>query len=285
MVERNVTRAADRVEISQSSASKDLTQLRILFGDPLFLRTRRGVVPTHKALEVAEDVRRAIQALNNLSKARGEFEPQTAQVEFNIGATDYVSFVLLPKLLEKLTSSAPSTRITIHDIDQLPAEEMLLSSKVDLVLSSAASVSFPLYRQELFRDNYVCVSRKNHPAIKKNFTLAQFLACRHLGMPGQNGGRERVLPDVMRQMELSRDVAIYLPHLLSVPPMLIATNLVMMLASRVAEAFAAAYPIKIYKHPLRLGDFGVYQLWHERTHRSQSHQWLRALIKSTSDET
>src|SRR5690606_38589877 len=152
-----VTRAAERVGISQSSASKGLAQLRDHFGDPLFLRSGRGVAPTHKAMEIAERVRNALSSLGSLASRDEPFDPATARTLFHIGATDYVSFVLLPALVQRLARIAPHASIEVHPIEPAMPEELLLLGKADIVLSSVRSVSHPIYRQELFRDGYVCL--------------------------------------------------------------------------------------------------------------------------------
>jgi len=275
MSERNVTRAAERLSIGQPAVSKALTQLREVFGDPLFLRSGRGVIPTYKALEIADEVREAIAALNGLLGPTEDFDPGSARAEFNLGATDYVSLVLLPHLMKRLDKMAPRLSIKVQMIEPMTPEEMLLTGKVDLVLSTVTTTSFPIYRQELFRDSYVCVGREGHPMLRAAPTLEQFAACRHLAMPRQNGARELVLQDVMQRFGVNRNVAMQIPYLLAAPPILLATDLIMTLASRAAVALAQLHPLRVSAHPLPLPEFPVFQLWHDRTHRSASHRWLR----------
>ncbi|MGD9945455.1 MAG: LysR family transcriptional regulator [Burkholderiaceae bacterium] len=293
MSERNVTRAADRLALSQPAVSKGLMQLREVFGDPLFLRSGRGVVPTHRALELTEEVRKAITALNGLLGPAPVFDPGSARAEFNIGATDYVSLVLLPGLMERLGKGASRVSIKVQMIEPLTPEEMLLTGKVDLALSTVTSTSFPLHREELFRDAYVCVCRDGHPLLSEGAaqdvlaarrvpTLAQFAASRHLAMPRQNGAREMILQDVMQRAGVSRDVAMQIPYLLAVPPVLLATDLIMTLASRAAAALAQQHPLCVLPHPLPLPEFPVFQIWHDRTHRSASHRWLRDEIAAAA---
>ncbi|ARP78958.1 LysR family transcriptional regulator [Bordetella genomosp. 6] len=278
LAEGHVTRAAERLAMSQSAVSKGLAQLRQAFGDPLFLRASRGVVPTHRALEIADQVRQAIAALNNLASPVTEFDARSARAHFNIGATDYVSFVLLPGLMRRLQETAPHVSLTLHDMESMMPEEMLLAGKVDLVISSVTSVNFPIYRQELFRDHYVCLCRVGHPALADPVPIEQFVSGRHLAMPRQNGARERVLQDTLQRLGVTRDVAVQVPHMLAIPATLTATDLMATMAHRVAREFAARHPLQVLAHPLPLPDFPVSQLWHDRTRRSPSHQWLRDTV-------
>lgn len=285
LAEGNVTRAAERIAMSQSTVSKGLAQLRTVFGDPLFLRAGRGVVPTHKALEISPGVRQAIQALQNLTQPSEAFDPRTSRLHFNIGATDYVTFVLLPALLTRLERIAPHVSITMHDVESRVPEEMLLSGKVDLALSTVVSVNFPIYRQELFQDHYVCVMRDGHPLASGGaITSEQFVACRQLSMPRQNGARERVLQDAIQREGLTRDVAVQVPHMLAIPPILAAGNLISTVANRAAQEFARLHPLRVLPHPLSVPGFAISQLWHDRTQRSASQQWLRETIGQIAGE-
>ena len=283
MAELNVTRAAARLDMNQSSVSKGLSELRDIFNDPLFLRTAKGVVPTHRAGELAGSIHNAINVLSGLlaSGTEKKFDPANARMVFNVAATDYVSFVLLPKLLKNILEVAPGIRIMVHDIGNTSPEEILLSGKADLVLSAVGSVTFPVYRQEIFCDSYVCLARENHPIAKDTMSTDVFRSCDHIAMPGQNGSKERMLADLMQRIGLSRSVPVHLPHFLSVPPILTNTNLIITIARKIAEDFCKTYPLKVFEHPLPLDKFGIYQLWHDRTNLSESHQWFRKTIIET----
>mgnify|MGYP000005099028 FL=1 len=282
LLEGNVTRAAARIGISQSSASKGLSQLRQIVGDPLFLRSGRGVTPTHKAIEIADKVRLVLGSLGSLTSPGNSFDPATSRIRFNIGATDYVSFVLLPVLARRLAKIAPFVSLEVHPIEPAVPEELLLLGKADIVLSSVRSVSHPIYRQELFRDGYVCLWRRGHPYGTGPITVEQFASARHLAMPRQNGARERVLQDVMQGLGIARDVALQVPQMLAIPATLSETDLIATVARRTALAFADTYALQISAHPLPLGRFSVSQLWHARTQSSQSQRWLRDVIASVA---
>ena len=282
LLEGNVTRAAARIGISQSSASKGLSRLREFFGDPLFLRSGGGVVPTHKAMEIADRVRRALGSLESLTSGDDRFDPANSRSRFHVGATDYVSFVLLPVLAKVLAEVAPFVSLEVHSIEPAVPEELLLLGKVDIVLSSVRSVSHPVYRQELFRDGYVCLWRQGHPFGDGPISLEQFASARHLAMPRQTGARERVLQDVLQRLGIFRDVALQVPHMLAIPATLAETDLIATVARRTAIVFADNHSLRISAHPLPLSRFSVSQLWHARTQTSQAQRWLRNVIASVA---
>jgi DNA-binding transcriptional LysR family regulator len=144
------------------------------------------------------------------------------------------------------------------------------------------SVSHPVYRQELFRDGYVCLWRQGHPFGTGPIDVEQFASARHLAMPRQTGARERVLQDVLQRLGIFRDVALQVPHMLAIPATLAETDLIATVARRTAVAFAENYSLAISPHPLPLGRFSVSQLWHARTQVSQAQRWLRDVIASAS---
>ena len=114
MEERNVTRAADRLDLTQSAASRMLGRLRATFDDPLFVRTSRGLTPTKRALDLAGPLREYLAGLEKLLLERGNFDPATAQRRFRIAAIDYVQATLLAPLVAKLQRQAPQIDFEIR---------------------------------------------------------------------------------------------------------------------------------------------------------------------------
>lgn len=282
MSERNVTRAAERLNLHQSTVSKGLSQLRERFGDALFLRNGRGVVPTHRALELAEPVHRALSALDDLLVPASTFQASRADTRFAVAANDYVCAILLPDLLARLALEAPAVEIHVQSVGDAVPDELLTSGRVDLVLSGFGNISYPLHRQRIFSDHYVCVARAGHPAFANGFSLDAFVAARHLAIPRQTGAREMVLQDAMQRLGVERHVAVQVPHMLAVPTVLAATDLIATIGLRMAGFFRRHHDLAMAPLPVPVDEFGVYALWHNRTHASPSHQWLRQVIAGLS---
>src|SRR5690606_22041195 len=112
MSERNVSRAADRLELTQSVVSKGLGNLRLIFRDPLFIRSASGMLPTNRAIEISQGVTHSVSILENILESQPVFEPGSAQIGFTIGVSDYGSYVLLPELVKTVIDSAP--QITLY---------------------------------------------------------------------------------------------------------------------------------------------------------------------------
>lgn len=282
--EGNVSRAALTLESNQSTVSKEIAKLRLYFGDALFLRTAQGVEPTHKARALAPRIEQALSLLDDLLQTDKErLEPSSLDVRFRVATTEYLSYLLIPALTAHLQQHAPRCSLEVLDMADLGAEDWLLGGRADLVLSSSAAVSYPLFRHELFDDRYVVVMRscgRNGQAM----TLDEFCRRSHIGVPGHNGSRERRLADALQTRQLQRQVQVSLPHFLAVPGVLERTDFVISLAERMARLLSAGHKLDVLEHPLGLAPFCVYQIWHERTRASFAYAWFREQVSHVCRE-
>lgn len=278
MAERNVSRAAEHLGLSQSVVSKGLGQLRVLFKDPLFIRRAGGVIPTHKAAELSRGVGHSIRILEKLLGDGPEFDPGSAQIGFTVGVSDYASYVLLPALVRMLVSTAPGVTLHTKEIDNRTAEEMLLAGQVDLCLASDARFAYPIHYSELFQDRYVCVARAGHPVAGKRLSVDEFLSYPHLVMRRQSGGTLGVVEQALSAVNRTRRIAISVSSLLSVPEILACTDMLMTTTERIATRLQRHAALSIHAHPLDLGEFRYAQLWHQRSDGSPSHRWLRQAV-------
>ena len=282
--EGNVSRAALTLESNQSTVSKEIAKLRLYFGDALFLRTAQGVEPTHKARALAPRIEQALSLLYDLLQTdKARLEPSSLDVRFRVATTEYLSYLLVPALTAHLQLHAPRCSLEVLDMADLGAEDWLLGGRADLVLSSSAAVSYPLFRQELFHDRYVVVMRscgRNGQAM----ALDEFCRRSHIGVPGHNGSRERRLADALQTRQLQRQVQVSLPHFLAVPGVLERTDFVISLAERMARLLCAGHKLDVLEHPLDLAPFCVYQIWHERTRASFAYAWFREQVSHVCRE-
>lgn len=282
--ECNVSRAALALDSNQSTVSKELSKLRLHFDDALFLRSAQGVEPTHKARALAPRIEQALALLDDLLRTDSERdEPARLAVRFRVATTEYLSFLLIPALTAHLQQAAPECSLEVLDMADLGAEDWLLGGRADLVLSSAAAVSYPLFRQELFQDRYVVLMRACGRD-GQSMSLEEFCRRSHIGVPGHNGSRERRLADALQRRQLERRVQASLPHFLAVPALLEQTDLIISLAERMARLLCAGHALDVLAHPLALEPFTVYQAWHERTRASSAYAWFREQVRLVCDE-
>ncbi len=280
---RHITRAARKLALSQSAVSHALSRLREALGDELLVRGPRGLVPTERALAIAEPLRAALHALERTLAAPETFNPRASDRTFRVGAGDFAEFVLLPPLVARLKAEAPGVNIWIHPATQEDLSTRLATGELDLALGVAlgASAGAGIRERTLFEERFVCVVRADHPEVRETLTLAQYVAMPHVFIAprGRKGG---AVDTALAARGLERRIAVVVPHFLVVPHVVAGSDLIVTLASRVAYAFQSHLPLRVLPPPLELPGFRVTVAWHERMHRDPGHAWLRELLGSVA---
>jgi len=282
LAERHVTRAAERLGITQSAASHTLARLRELLGDPLLVRGPGGaMVPSALALRLAPQLRKVLEDLAGV--LRGEsFEPSTARRTFRIGASDYVELVVLPKLSARLARLAPGIDLWVHTFDGWGDAE-LATGKLDCVLAPPRRAARPsgMFEKLILDESFACVIRAGHPLAGSRLTLARYCELPHL-MVAPQGTPGSLVDDALAAIGRSRRVALAVPHFLIVPYVIAATDMVATLASRIAALFATTLELVVVPPPVAIPKFAIAVAWHERNHRDPAQRWLRDQIAAAA---
>jgi len=277
-LERSVSRAAQRLGLSQSATSHALSRLRSLLGDPLFTRTPAGLRPTPRAEAIADSLNARLYELERVLLRPPAFDPAQDTRRFNVGAPDYAEFVLFPSLLEYLSVNAPEVSIWVRPSAPDIATPLARGDwDVAFAPLSMAQGTARLRTQRLFNERFVCLVRKGHRLARKPFTPAQFAKEKHVFIApgGRPGG---VVDDTLQPLGLKRTVAVAVPHFLVAPYFVVNTDLVLTVAERIARAFAKVLPLKILEPPMALPGFTAAMIWHERTDHDPAQVWLRQVI-------
>jgi DNA-binding transcriptional LysR family regulator len=277
---RSVTRAGDRLDLSQPAASRALGRLRRTLADPLFVRGSDGLVPTRRAMALREPLAEALAAVRAMV-AGPAFDPATATGSVRLIAPDFDAAALIPPLRAAFATQAPSL-----DIVLLPRRDDALASlaadEADLALGVFATAPAGFRRQRLYSDTMICALRRDHPVLARGLTLARFAALDHMliSITGEGGG---VVDDALAVRGLTRRIALRVPSFLAAPLVVARSDLIVTMPRRVAREFAAFAPIALVEPPLPIPAFTVSQLWHERQHTDARHAWLRrTLVTATS---
>ena len=269
--ERNVTRAADRLGLTQSAVSRMLGRLRTMFNDPLFVRTSRGLTPTRRALELTGRLREQMATLEALVLEQPAFDPARARRVFHIAAIDYVQATLLAPLLQRLAGTAPGIDFEIRQASA-EAERDLDAGALDLLIRPQQPSGRGVVWTPLYQERYTCVVWKDHPV--QRLTLAGFAAMEHvLVAPRERPGG--VVDAVLGKNHLSRRVAVQAPTFLLVPYLLAGTERVSTIPERMAKELMRLHPLKILKPPVEIPGYTMCQAWHEIHRNDAGHRWLR----------
>lgn len=291
MTEQNLTRAADRLAMTQPAVSNALRRLREAMDDELLIRTAHGVKPTTRAEALWPTVRKALSELE-AAIAPQEFDVSKATLTFRMAMADATAVLWLPQLIKALENEAPHVDVRMMPLTTRDPRPMLLRGDIDLaigifpgVLAQLASMADSAVRHErLYSSRYVCVMRKDHPLADKELTLDDYCEANHLLM--SFSGRAHGLGDeAMTQMGRKRRILLTVNQFFTAGRVVANSNLITVLPRHLIASTGMTGLIA-KELPFSLPDVHVDMLWHERDARSPAHKWLRQkLLKMTSDET
>jgi predicted porin len=178
--ERSVTKAAQRVGISQSAASHALRRLRITFQDELLVRTADGMSPTAIALSLANAIGGSLHDIEQAVQGGRCFDPATSTHAFKMRVSDYATMYLLPRLCQRLRQSAPSTRLEVKQFDHNDIDQKVTNEEVQVRLALNATGGDETYMVRLLEDRFVILMNSDNPARNSKFTLTDYLELDHL---------------------------------------------------------------------------------------------------------
>jgi DNA-binding transcriptional LysR family regulator len=278
----SVTRAADNLGLPQSTVSIALAKLRNHFGDRLFSRTAKGMEPTPHTQEVIGDVRRAIEALRQALTHREEFNPVSETREFRICMTDISEIVLLPRLLNHLTTAAPGIRLDISKITASTPRD-LEDGAVDLAVGFMPHLEAGFYQQTLFQQNFVCLVAQGHPRIQASLSKEAFCAEGHLSVKTSGTGHY-IVDKTIDKEGAARRVVLQLPSFLGLGRIVAETTFIATVPDKYASAIRAGEMLQMLPCPFGMPSFAVKQHWHERYHADLANRWLRSTFSTLFTE-
>ncbi|WP_420992383.1 LysR family transcriptional regulator [Cupriavidus sp. 30B13] len=283
MEERSVTRAAERLGMTQPALSNALARLRDLLQDPLFIRERYGMQPTEKAESLAPGIAAAIGQLDELVLGQQGFDPKKAERLFILAPSSYVEFVLLPGIVARLSERAPGIRLRLVPFGTDLAETGVGSGATAMVLGRIVDPPDNLVVQPLMEDGIACVVRADHPHVHKRMSRQQYEQLKHVNVLPPGRLRAGLFQTLQRQ-GLRREVAISVTHFLAVPELVAATDYCATLPALICRHLASDARLKILAAPVDLGTFPVDMAWHVRYRHDAAHQWLRELVTEAARE-
>jgi DNA-binding transcriptional LysR family regulator len=281
MAERQVTRAAARLGLTQPAVSHALGRLRALFADPLLARGKNSMQPTPRALALAPAVARALGELRALLAPEASFTPASTTRRFTLGMSDYAAFALGPKLLAGLRRAAPQATLVIRHASRAQGFAMIDSGEAELIVGNFPHPPTTLVGEVLREDELVCALRRGHPALKRRFDLHAYLAAEHLNV-SLRGEASGSVDEVLAALGRQRRVVATLGHFLAVPFLLSESDLIATEPRRVMRAFAKSLGLSMRPPPFAAPPFVVTQMWHRRVADDAGHRWLRTQVRAAA---
>ena len=285
IAERSVSKAAARLNQSQPAISAVLKRLRETFNDPLLVREKGQMIPTARALELVVSARVILEEAARMMAEPTTYVAATSQREFRVGAADFLTATFLGEVVELMRKEAPMTRLSVIPLrGDLDYETALANGELDLVIGNWPNPPPQLHLSILLEDDIVCLMGKQNP-LAENMTQANYLAAAHIVPLPYSNMHRGVVETHLSSMRLARNAVITLPFFSIAPYLLVRSDLVFTTSRHFANYYADFLPLKIVTPPIAFPEMRFYQLWHERTHRSNAHEWLRSVFTKASRQT
>lgn len=282
MSERNLSKAAQRLGVTQSAVSQALARLRALAGDDLFERTGRGVRPTPRALEMSGHVQ---AALTHVSAA---FAPKSINVHtlqrtfvLDIGAG--FDALILPALVEELSRRAPGVRLVVSNTRGSDLLNELKFGETEIAFDFQSSDAPGIRSQLVGRGSAVALARPGHPALKKGMTKELYLELPHVALAWARAPAVSGVAKEQGRIGLEPKVAVSVPTLMTLGAVVSSSNLIATTSAVVGTLLEERYQLQTFPLPFRFPPLTLYQLWHARFDGDAAHSWLRETIKALSE--
>jgi DNA-binding transcriptional LysR family regulator len=271
---RSVTRAAERLDLSQPTVSIWLGKLRRRLNDPLFVRTSSGMQPTPRADALIGPARQALEMVHSLSAATPAFAPATARRNFRILMTDASHITLLPTILAHVRAVAPGVRLEVGPIAADTARALEVGD-ADLAVGFIPGLESAFHHRTLYEQDFVCLVSARHPRIGKVFTSRAYQQEAHIGI--LSGTVYTIVDAALKSQRCERRVLLELPGFLGLAAIVSTTDLVATVPRTIGETLAQSANLRVCPCPIEIPPFPVELHWHERYHHEAGNRWLRGV--------
>jgi DNA-binding transcriptional LysR family regulator len=283
VTERSVSRVAVRLQQSQPAISVALRRLREIFGDPLLLREKGGMVPTERALALLAHAKSALAEIDGMIQPPGAFEPNESTITFRIGAPDYLAPAFMASVVERVRRDAPNVRLMVHALG--PAfdfEHSLAEGALDVVIGNWPEPPQHMHLSMLIEDQIVCLVNSRHPCARKGSMGAEEYAKAVHVVPMPYSVSKRGMVDLtLASLRIERREAVTVQSFGYAPYLVQHTDMVFTTSRHFANFYADLLGLTILESPIAFPPMRFYQLWHERHHKSPAHQWIRRVLTDT----
>ena len=275
---RKALDVAHELGLTQSAISQALKRLREIFGDDLFLRRPHGMEPTATALALETPIAHAVETLRGALGVARAFDPRTASGLVRLAAMHTEQAVLIPTLAARLRDTAPGLDLSVIPRGRSEAMEALQDGDVDLALGFFRDIPSSCHREVLYEDTYLVAGRPEVLSGKTALDLDTYCAMDHI-LTSPRAQLHGVVDLHLEKIGRERRVVLGLPAFLPALAAAAASNALVTLPARVAQAFAGRFGLVTQKPPLDLPSFPVSVVWHRRNHADPQTQWIKSQLR------
>ncbi len=280
LTESNVSRAADKVCVTQSAMSNILRQLRDLFQDDLLVKNGRQMILTLRAEALRPEIKQFLAQAENILQ-NNPFDPATSTRLFVIGMEEYAAIILLPPLYAYLAEHAPHIKLHIKNIPLFAEKTMLEEKEVELAIGSihpsATKVKFP--HDVLLQEKLVCIGKPNHPLFKQKISLKKYLAAKHVSFMPIGNYVPPVVDRMLEEQGYQRNVALRVSHIMPAIYTLECTDLIATVPESIANEVSSILHFSVQDCAFNFPKSQLAQMWHPWAEAESGSVWLRNVIK------
>jgi len=293
MRERNVSRAAEQLNVSQPAMSNSLKRLRALLDDPLLVRTTRGMEPTERALELEPLIRQSLGFAEAALSPTDCFEPRSSQRMFRILVSDYVEGTLISSLVSYLQEHAPEIVLDILTLSDASFQD-LEKGKVDLAINRFDHIPQSFYQRSIWKDTFSCLVNAKHELVSHN-TIDNYLKAGHIwvsktgigvatGMSQDTSSKRGWVDDCLSALNYERKIRVFSRHYQIVPLLVNRTDLIATLPTRAAHQYESSGNFAVVAPPFPIDPIEIKMVWSPLLHHNRAHQWLRLTLVGLADK-
>jgi DNA-binding transcriptional LysR family regulator len=295
--ERNVTRAALRMGVTQSAMSHALRRLRELFADPLLVRGRGGMTLTPRAESLVVPLRTGLVTIGRALTEPSGFEPRSARRVFCLATPDLFDVLAIPPLLASIRDEAPGIDIVVVPVNERGLAEQLETGEVDVAIMAliegsrtpGPTMSAPgILRRALLHDRFTCLVRAGHPVFKtknerrgagtsSSMSLKTYAGLSH-ALVSPTGAGPSFVDHLLEEQGLARRIALRVPHFYSALAIVARSDLILTAPAILARLVPHGLAVVTLPPPLRLPQHSINLVWHERFSKEPGHTWLRGKV-------
>jgi DNA-binding transcriptional LysR family regulator len=275
----NVSRAAERLGLSQPGVSHALRKLREVYGDPLFVRSGGSMAPTAKADRLAKAVQHALRILDVAIHETEHYDPAASERTFRLHMSDIGESVFLPRLMRSLASLAPAVRLDVFQLDEKEIRPALETGRIDLAIGYFPALGAAFEKRQLLREKYVVVMRAGHPLARVKPSAAALKRFNYVLVRSHSA-----IARALHELGLEDNVSLAIPHFMVLPRILAETDLAVIMPARLSREFErmGKYRVWLPQVGLPVFDVAVYWTWHFQG--DPGNRWLRELTASLFGE-
>jgi DNA-binding transcriptional LysR family regulator len=274
LVERNITRAAKRLNLSQSATSGVLARLREALDDEILVQVGRSMVPTPFAESLGKPVRDVLLQIQATFEGRKSFDPFASTRHFMVAASNYPTTVLLTPYSQELSCSAPGLSMEILPLG-IDFIERLDRAEIDILIMPMTFLSDDHPKEVLFEETYKCVVWTGNTIVGDTLSMERFLEMSHIASSFGDSRQMTMDHWFLQTTGLTRRVAITTNDFNTVPGMVINTNRIATMHTRLAEHFARFFPLRLLDPPVALPSVTMAMQWHKYLDKDPGHRWFR----------